>query len=132
MRTSAVEFGGAHPRLRPVGCSPGRLIKFTSVCSLGVTGGLDAMKAGVGRGRSSWDGPSVHLSLGLPLGPRTGMGGRERTSRAPAGWVLVSITKKQHFKAHPPKSQFPAEDFLLDTQFTASHRHSIKSIHTLD
>ena len=41
------------------------------------------MKAGVGRGRSSWDGHSVHLSLGLPLGPRTGMGGRERRSKEP-------------------------------------------------
>ena len=32
----------------------------------------------MGRGRSSWGGHSVPLSLGLPLGPRTEMGGRER------------------------------------------------------
>ena len=58
-------------------------IKFTSVPSLGVTGGLGAIKAGVGRGRSSWGGHSVPLSLGLPLGPRTEMGGRERRSKKP-------------------------------------------------
>lgn len=66
-----------------MGRGPERLIKFTSGRSVGVTGGLDAMKAGVGRGRSSWDAHSVHLSLGLPLGPRTGMGGRERRSKEP-------------------------------------------------